>query len=223
MTHKTIGFATVTFACFILIAWLSATTDTAVAETASVSMAPLVAGDDDGGTGYSYVGANKCKMCHIKQHKSWNTTKMANAMDTLKPGTAAESKTKHGLDPNKDYTTDAACLKCHTTGYGADGGYAIPDPNDKKAVRKAEKLAGVGCEACHGPGSEYVNVHKDIFKSKRKYKVEEMYAAGMKKIDATSCTSCHNDQGPTFSGEFDYNKQKEVGIHERIPLTQRED
>ncbi len=222
MTHKTIGFATVSLACFTLIVWLSSSSDIAVAETSSISMAPLVMGDGDGGSGYAYVGAKKCKMCHTKQHKSWKTTKMANAMDTLKPGAAAEIKTKHGLDPKKDYTTDVTCLQCHTTGFGAEGGYAIPDPNDKKAVRKAKKLAGVSCESCHGPGSEYIKIHKDLLMTKRKYKVEELYAAGMTKIDATTCTTCHNEQNPTNPGDFDFDKKKDEGTHKHLPLKQRE-
>lgn len=223
MTRNAIGIATVLFAFFTLVAWLTAATDIAVAEPASANMAPFVTIGDGGGSGYAYVGTNKCKMCHSKQYKSWKKTKMASAINILKPGVVAEVKTKHGLDPNKDYTTDAACLKCHTTGFGAQGGYAIPDPNDKKAIRKARKLASVGCEACHGPGSAYIKVFKDIFRSKRKYKVEELHAAGLRKMNVSVCTSCHNDQGPTYTGEFDFAKRKKEGTHKHIPLKQREE
>ena len=34
----------------------------------------------------AYVGSKNCKKCHIKQHKSWATTNMAQAYETLKPG-----------------------------------------------------------------------------------------------------------------------------------------
>ncbi len=67
-----------------------------------------------------FVGAKKCKMCHMKQFKSWETTKMAQAFELLKPGVAAEAKTAAGVDPNKDYTGDDSCLPCHTVNGSAD-------------------------------------------------------------------------------------------------------
>lgn len=175
------------------------------------------------GESHSYVGSKKCKKCHIKQHKSWKKTRMANALDILKPGNSADTKGKFHVDVNKDYTADPACLKCHTTGYGKSGGYSTPNPEDKKAVRKAKSLAGVGCESCHGPGSEYVKVFADIMKSKRAYKVEELYAVGLKKVDENTCKTCHNDESPTINpGDlFDYEKRKEDGTHNHIVLKQR--
>ena len=60
-----------------------------------------------------YVGAKKCKACHNKQYKAWKKTAMANSFEDLKSGIKAEEKKKAGLDPDKDYTTDKNCLKCH--------------------------------------------------------------------------------------------------------------
>jgi hypothetical protein len=183
-------------------------------------VAPAFAGGDDD---IAFVGSSKCKACHKVQYKSWQEGRKSKSMDTLLPGKFAEVKTKHGLDPQKDYTKDESCLKCHTTGYGAEGGYAIPDAADEKAVKKAKKLEGVGCECCHGPGSKYKKLHKEIKKGKedgRTYKLEEMYAAGMWKIEAEKCTKCHNDKSPTFKG-FDFEKQKSDSSHEHVPLEQR--
>ena len=50
---------------------------------------------------HQYVGNTKCKMCHPKQFKSWETTKHAKAYDALKPE-----------EQKKD-----ECAVCHTTGY----------------------------------------------------------------------------------------------------------
>lgn len=177
------------------------------------------------GSTYDYVGSNKCKKCHLTQHKSWAKTEMGKALETLKPGNAVEAKAKYGLDPTKDYSTDESCLPCHTTGYGKKGGYAIPDPEDKKAVRKAKKLAGVGCESCHGPGSAYIKIFEEIYKSKRKYKVDELYAAGLQKVEKSGCKKCHNDKGPTFDSAhpFDFEKMKTEDLHEHKPLEQREE
>lgn len=174
---------------------------------------------------YSYVGNKKCKKCHIKQYRSWEKTRMANAFEILKPGNNKEQKEKFDLDVGNDYTTDEKCIKCHTVGFGKPGGYATPDPADKKAVRKAKKLQGVGCECCHGPGSEYIKVFDEILKSKRKYKVEELSAVGLRKVDESVCITCHNEESPSVNpgDPFDYKKRKKDGIHESFPLKQREE
>lgn len=207
-------------------------------------VAPAVAGEEAvvaatalvlpaGGEEYKYVGSNKCKKCHLKQYKSWAKTKMAKAFDSLKPGQASEGKQKHKLDPAKDYTKDETCLACHTTGHGKPGGYGSPfrpggkavgERGQKMVMRRDKKREGVGCESCHGPGSGYMKVFNEIQESKRKYNVEELYAVGMKKVDATGCTECHNEKSPTFdtSKPFDFEKEKDTDAHESIPLKQRE-
>jgi hypothetical protein len=96
---------------------------------------------------HAYIGSNNCRKCHMKQYKSWAETKMAKAFEHLKPGVAAEAKQAAGLDPDKDYTSDAACLPCHTTGYGKEGGFVD--------IATTPDLAGVGCEMCHGAGGSY--------------------------------------------------------------------
>lgn len=194
----------------------------AIATAAAIVTLPAFADDEPS---YSYVGSKKCKKCHIKQFKSWEKTRMAKALDILKPGNNKEAKEKFDLDVGKDYTTDEKCLKCHTVGYGKPGGYAVPDPDDKKAVRTAKKLRDVGCECCHGPGSEYIKVFDEILKSKRKYKVEELYAVGLHKVDESVCSTCHNEESPSVNpgDSFDYEKRKNDGIHEHFPLKQREE
>jgi hypothetical protein len=192
----------------------------------AVVTATLPAMGDD--SEFEYVGSKKCKICHKEQYESWEKTKKFTTFETLKPGNAVEVKKKHGLDPEKDYTKDEGCLKCHTTGFGHKGGYFIPDPADEKAVKKAAKLAPVGCESCHGPGSAYAKEHKKIKKGKKdglKYKVEDLYAMGMVKQEAKACTGCHNDKSPTYdaSKALDYEKMKGEGTHAHTPLEQREE
>jgi hypothetical protein len=186
---------------------------------------PSIDASNEGGgasSEYAYVGHNKCKKCHIKEYKSWEGTKMANALESLKPGNAVEAKTKHGLDPAKDYSAEAKCLKCHTTGHGHEGGYQVPAEGDKAAERLAKNTAGVGCEACHGPGSKSLDVFEEIFKSKRTYKVDELHAVGLTKMGPEACTGCHNEESPTFEG-FDYEKLLGMTdqMHEKLPLKQR--
>ncbi len=87
----------------------------------------------------TYVGPNKCKMCHIAQYKSWqeNMPEHVNALKNLPA----------------DKQADATCNKCHVTGAGKDTGF--------KDATSTPDLAGVTCEACHGPGSEHVAAAKE--------------------------------------------------------------
>ena len=169
-----------------------------------------------------FVGSTKCKKCHLAEHKGWETMRHGKAFDTLKAGTVAEAKTKHKFDPSKDYTKDATCVACHTVGFGKPGGYQIPA--DEEAAKKMKHLENVGCESCHGAGSNYIVLHEEIMKSKRKYKMEEMYAAGSTKMESAVCLTCHNATSPTVdpSIPFDFEKMKEKGVHERTPLKQLE-
>jgi len=208
--HRLIGIVALASFAVVLSFWMG-------------SSSAIASGPDDGK--YSYVGSKSCKKCHIKIYKSWEKTEGAKGFDALRVGKAAEAKTKYGLDPAKDYTKDESCLKCHTTGHGCEGGYAIPDEADKKAVKRAGTLLSHGCESCHGPGSEYVKLFKEIQKSKRKYKAEELYAVGLTKIDASACTNCHNDKSPTYDDtkKFDFGTYKDKDMHEHEELKQREE
>ena len=78
----------------------------------------------------AYVGATKCKVCHLGIFNSWSDTPHRRALSSLQ----------------REEAGDPRCLKCHTTGFGT-GGYAT----DANIV----DLAGVQCEACHGAGSLY--------------------------------------------------------------------
>jgi len=159
---------------------------------------------------YSYVGTKNCKKCHIKQYKSWVETKMSKAYDLLKPGERSEAKKKVGLDPEKDYTKDAECLPCHTTGYGKPGGFV--------SIEETPQLVGVSCEMCHGAGSEYTKKHYMSFKNK-KYKLAEVLKVGLiSPPTAETCTSlCHNKKSPFFK-PFDFATRKDDGTHKHYPL-----
>jgi hypothetical protein len=161
---------------------------------------------------HSYVGSGSCKKCHVKEHRSWEKTKMANVFELLKPGVRSEEKKAAGLDPAKDYTTDKECLPCHTVGYGKPGGYVDP--------KKTPSHLGVGCENCHGPGGTYIRDGYMTMENKE-YKREDLVAVGMVgKITAEICTVCHNEKSPFLDpGEaFDFEKMIKEGIHDIFPL-----
>jgi len=175
--------------------------------------------------GATYVGVKKCKSCHFKQWNSWRKTKMATTFEVLKPGVRSGEKTKLKFDPNKDYTKDATCLGCHTSGFGIPGGYVVPAEGDTAAQEQADDNAGVTCEGCHGPGSKSVEIQEDIKENKRPYKFAELRAVGFHKAGVRSCTPCHNasDPGKEPGYHFQYEERRKEGQHENIELKYRQD
>ena len=179
---------------------------------AVVILAMGVSVSSSGEDGHSYVGVKKCKPCHLKQFKSWAETKMAKSFDLLKPGERAEQKTAAGLDPAKDYTTDAECVRCHSTGYGQPGGFVD--------FASTPQLAGVTCEMCHGAGGTYTKPAHMSLKNKE-YKKADLVAVGLVgEITLEVCSGCHNTESP-FVGDdyvFDFEAKKETGTHKKYPL-----
>jgi hypothetical protein len=83
--------------------------------------------------GASYVGSEACSSCHPSAFETWKGSRHGHALESLLPD-------ERHLDPD--------CLQCHSTGMGFRSGYA--------GREKTPALARVGCEACHGAGSEHV-------------------------------------------------------------------
>lgn len=158
---------------------------------------------------HAYVGSTKCKKCHLKEFKSWSETKMAKAFEALKPGVNADKKKAAKLDPNKDYTADAKCVGCHVTGQGKNGGFVD--------ITSTPDLAGVGCEACHGPGGTYIQKPYMTLENKE-YKKAELVAVGMVgEVTKEQCVPCHNEKSPFFKA-FDFEARKKDGLHDMFPL-----
>ncbi|HEU5249177.1 MAG TPA: cytochrome c family protein [Thermoanaerobaculia bacterium] len=160
----------------------------------------------------SYVGAKKCRACHIKQFQSWEKTRMARAFELLRPGVAAAAKQKAKLDPQKDYTHDEKCVGCHTTGHGSPGGFV--------SFEQTPELVGVQCESCHGPGGDYLKAGGMTLQNKE-YRRADLVKLGLTIVGADTCTSsCHNNRSPFVSKDyvFDYAKRRTEGTHEHIAL-----
>ena len=158
---------------------------------------------------HAFVGNKKCRPCHMKEFKSWSATKHPQALESLKPGAAAEAKKAANLDPAKDYTADAKCVSCHVTGHAKEGGFVD--------VASTPDLAGVGCESCHGAGGTYTKPEHMSLKNKE-YKKADIVAAGMvEQVTEKQCTVCHNDKSPFFKS-FDFEAKEEEGAHENFPL-----
>jgi hypothetical protein len=143
-----------------------------------------------------YIGSDKCaKMCHKgekkgKQYEIWQQSKHATAFKTLGNEQSKEIAKKMGLgDPQKA----PECLKCHVTAFGAKKELINPTCTNEE---------GVGCEACHGPGSEYrkLNTMKNH---------DLAVAAGLWDPNEALCVKCHNKESPTYkSFTFDVEVKK---------------
>lgn len=121
-----------------------------------------------------YVGAVVCSGCHADeeiggdQYSTWQHTDHANAIDSLRG---------IGQDEN------GFCIGCHTVGtYGVGTEEDLDNGgHDETAV---ERLEGVQCENCHGPGGDHPG--KDF----RSVSVS---------MDSAICGDCHNgSHHPTF-------------------------
>jgi hypothetical protein len=153
---------------------------------------------EEEGTTFKYVGVSKCKTCHKSAAKGnqfgkWLESGHAKAFEEL----ASEESIKIGKEMGiENPQTAGECLKCHVTGY------------DAAAELKADSFdqtEGVGCEACHGAGSEYksMKIMKDH---------DAAVAAGLMVPTEETCVTCHNEESPTYK-EFNYEEKLAAVAH----------
>ena len=116
-----------------------------------------------------YVGTPVCAACHAAEAEVHAGTAHAHALGTLVGADAAASP---------------ACLSCHVTGFGHPGGWS--------GSGSAAGLDAVGCEACHGPGSDHVS----------RGGAADGAPYGELPADASACVACHtHDTSPDFRYE----------------------
>ena len=163
-----------------------------------------------------FVGATGCiGSCHDAWYEAWKRTPHALAYTLLKPGIKADEKKKAGLEPDKDYTADPQCLRCHTTGYKQKGGFEGPDSKEPTPTEPPDKpnLASVGCEMCHSVmgGNMFRMVMKD---KKEKFKRLEIEPYGARYDYENVCKRCHGHVNSPFlpsvdpKYEFKYEERK---------------
>ncbi len=129
---KTGNSYTIKISCLIFVVSLLPLAGKSLAKTSpslSIVISPRPLAVDARAT---WVGARKCISCHKAIYRHWTATPHAKAFETLK---------------REQAEADPACLRCHTTAYGNKEGFS-----DSKTT---PHLAGVQCEACHGPASEH--------------------------------------------------------------------
>jgi hypothetical protein len=74
------------------------------------------------------AGTHTCRACHLSECATWDDSRHERAWQSL-------------VDRGVHF--DAACQRCHTTGYGWEGGFS--------SAKAGRGVGAVGCESCHGP------------------------------------------------------------------------
>lgn len=120
----------------------------------------------------TYVGTESCIGCHLQSHQTWEGTAHARAFASLQ---------KKGAD------ADPSCIGCHTVGLGTPSGY--------RREFEGRRLVNVGCESCHGPGSEHVT-QRAVQRTSN-----EAVLFKYRKLTAADCTQCHYGE---FSRPFQW-------------------
>lgn len=144
--------------------------------------------DSEKGEG-RYIGTHTCAACHKGemmgyQFSKWRMSAHARAYAVLASEEAFEIAQEQGLRDTPQ--TSPACLKCHATAYHQPA---------KGAIELYSIYEGVGCEACHGAGSDYYP--EAIMRDPRAAK-----EAGLKEVTHLTCLGCHeNAHGKPF--DFD--------------------
>lgn len=132
-----------------------------------------------------YVGTPQCATCHIDAANFWKTTNHAHAFETL---------TKR----DKEY--DPTCVGCHQVGYEKPGGSVVGKwtaPGTLAGSPITKDLRNVGCENCHGPGSNHI---ESIMKGQGKADIDRA------STETTCMSSCHV---PEHSPKFNYSVYRE--------------
>ncbi len=155
----------------------------------------------------SFIGIAACKKCHESdsignQHRIWSGSPHARAYQSLSQDKGLEIARKAGME---DPSQNLACLKCHTTGGGKT---------------EATKTEGVGCEACHGPGSLYHEFSNHASFEARENSYRKALSLGMYpilgydgiKARERLCRYCHTEERPCYPESTEERKRQKLPL-----------
>ncbi|MFH1573204.1 MAG: multiheme c-type cytochrome, partial [Acidobacteriota bacterium] len=130
--------------------------------------------------GSKFVGVEACARCHHGpgmgyQFSLWRMSPHARAYAVLSTPAAAARAVEIGLseDPRKS----PECLRCHATAYNLEPGRAAPSFSPSE---------GIGCERCHGAGSDYLPEAVMLDRP-------AATAAGLRIPTKAECLECHEE------------------------------
>jgi hypothetical protein len=125
---------------------------------------------------FTYVGANKCQICHRteaqgRQFPIWEASKHPLSFKALTSPQAVDAAKAMGVENPAE---DPSCLKCHAPLHGQE---------------EEIKAEGVTCEACHGPGSEYKQL--SVMQDRAEAVKSGLILRGTPEAIRASCLECH--------------------------------
>jgi len=122
--------------------------------------------------GLEYVGSKACQECHSYEYEMWGSKAHAGAFATLE-------EVGSQFDPE--------CVICHVVGMDYESGFVWPGETDH--------LKNVGCENCHGPGSEHIRTSGEAWTTEPQ----------------STCTDCHTpEQSVDYTGSEEIYLEKIV-------------
>ena len=124
-----------------------------------------------------YIGSESCKVCHEYEFEKWSSNIHAHAYAILE---------------REGSQFDPECAICHVVGMDYESGFI--------SEKKTGHLKNVGCENCHGPGSEHIKTGGIVGFTDTK----------------SACIDCHT---PDHSGDYAGNEGAflEKIVHWREP------
>lgn len=153
-------------------------------------------------SGATYVGSQACADCHEEEYQIWKKSPHASAFKSLDP-----ANKRHGYERLKGILRafDAECVCCHTTGWNPTDIYRYRTGFINKRFAATEEdrrlsplLEGSGCENCHGPGSQHIEIMENGGNEELAGKMMRMTLKQANSIEG--CYKCHdNDNSPNFS------------------------
>jgi len=91
--------------------------------------------------GLEYTGSESCQLCHDYEYQKWSDAALR------EPGSEAHAHAYATLE-RAGSQFDPECVVCHVVGMEYESGFVSEETTGH--------LKNVGCENCHGPGSEHV-------------------------------------------------------------------
>ena len=149
-----------------------------------------------------FQGVKPCESCHTAEFEVWKETVHAKSYKTVhKSEQAAELLAAVGSEASMK--RDPLCISCH---------FSL---RQKKANSKPKAKAGPSCESCHGPSSDWIDLHNDYgdydsaetepaeHRNQRLATAEQAGLIGAFNLFgiASNCSSCHGLSRPDIEGE----------------------
>jgi hypothetical protein len=150
-------------------------------------------------SGATFVGRAACAVCHAAIDAAYGTQEHGE-----------DFSTPAGNDSGRDFIhgSGGRCQPCHVTGYDEPSGW-LPDES-------RPHLVNIGCEECHGPGSEHVaDPGKVALATDTKDRGPNSGTRFMPRpVDQDTCWDCHV---PTYKWLDTPHETSDLTLHDELP------